>query len=303
MAAYSRPSASIVLFGALSRFTAFTLERLLHRGANIRTAVLHAFPPASALPARSALQVAAPLLPPVVDLCRRHDVPVEFFTGDERSLLRTLACVEADYFVLSCFPKRMSQALIQRARRDCINIHPSRLPKYRGINPLFWQLKMAEPETGFTLHRVTRALDSGPIIVSDRVAFGIGGRLRDIQRTVADAAVKALQKALAEPLESFPGVPQDHTQASWQAAPEDKDYTLRCGAVRAMAAFNFVRAYSGTGAPLAALCDAGRHRVHDAIEYRNTSRWPPKSSDPRQIWFRCQDGFVKLLIVNAHGIH
>lgn len=50
-----------------------------------------------------------------------------------------------------------------------INIHDSLLPKYRGGDPLFWQVLHGVDETGITIHQLTDDVDTGPILKQVRV--------------------------------------------------------------------------------------------------------------------------------------
>jgi methionyl-tRNA formyltransferase len=53
--------------------------------------------------------------------------------------------------------------------RGCLNLHTSLLPKYRGLMPTFWVLKNNEKYTGVSVFYVDKGIDSGPIIVQERV--------------------------------------------------------------------------------------------------------------------------------------
>ena len=49
----------------------------------------------------------------------------------------------------------------------CINCHPSKLPKYRGVKPIFWAMKNNEKEIGVTVHVMSKDIDKGLIIAQD----------------------------------------------------------------------------------------------------------------------------------------
>ncbi|MFN0244049.1 MAG: formyltransferase family protein [Planctomycetota bacterium] len=67
-----------------------------------------------------------------------------------------------------------------------VNFHPSLLPYYRGPVPSFWCLKNRERHTGFTLHRVTEAIDAGEVLHQAIV------RIEDVRHpTELDAQVAA----------------------------------------------------------------------------------------------------------------
>ena len=62
--------------------------------------------------------------------------------------------------------------IIELAPKGCINLHTALLPKYRGLMPTFWVLKNNEKYTGVSVFFVDEGIDSGPIIVQEKVEIG-----------------------------------------------------------------------------------------------------------------------------------
>ena len=61
--------------------------------------------------------------------------------------------------------KIISKNLLGHFNRKIINIHPSLLPKFKGLNTFSRVLKKKERKTGCTVHYVNEKLDSGRIII------------------------------------------------------------------------------------------------------------------------------------------
>lgn len=61
------------------------------------------------------------------------------------------------------------QPFIDIAPKGCINLHTALLPKYRGLMPTFWVLKNNEKQTGVSVFYVDEGIDSGPIIIQEKV--------------------------------------------------------------------------------------------------------------------------------------
>lgn len=59
--------------------------------------------------------------------------------------------------------------LINLAPLGCLNLHTALLPKYRGLMPTFWVLKNQEVETGVSVFYVDEGIDSGEILIQERV--------------------------------------------------------------------------------------------------------------------------------------
>ena len=70
---------------------------------------------------------------------------------------------------LAGFMKILSKNFIQKFNGKIINIHPSLLPKYKGLNTHKRALKNKEEYSGCTVHFVNSKLDSGKIILQKRV--------------------------------------------------------------------------------------------------------------------------------------
>ena len=62
--------------------------------------------------------------------------------------------------------------ILSLAPKGCINLHTALLPKYRGLMPSFWVLKNNEKETGISVFFVDEGIDSGDIIVQEKVEIG-----------------------------------------------------------------------------------------------------------------------------------
>ena len=73
--------------------------------------------------------------------------------------------------------------IINLAAKGCLNLHTSLLPKNRGLMPSFWVLKNDEAETGVSVFFVDEGIDSGPILVQERIQIGDASQQDLIKRT------------------------------------------------------------------------------------------------------------------------
>ena len=62
--------------------------------------------------------------------------------------------------------------MIRLAPKGCLNLHTALLPKYRGLMPTFWVMKNDEEYTGVSVFFVDEGIDSGPIVVQEKVKIG-----------------------------------------------------------------------------------------------------------------------------------
>ena len=83
----------------------------------------------------------------------------------ENILLQILKKNKISFICLAGYMKIISKNFIERFGKKIINIHPSLLPKFKGLNTFSRILKNKETKTGCTVHYVNNRLDSGKIIV------------------------------------------------------------------------------------------------------------------------------------------
>jgi len=85
------------------------------------------------------------------------------------SVSRELHKKNISLICLAGYMKILNKQFINKFKKKIINIHPSLLPKYKGLNTFKRVLKNKEKLTGCTIHYVNNKLDSGKIILKKRV--------------------------------------------------------------------------------------------------------------------------------------
>lgn len=88
---------------------------------------------------------------------------------DEKKILDFLIKKEINFICLAGFMKILSKNFIKRFKGKIINIHPSLLPKYKGLNTHERVINNNENISGCSVHYVTAKLDSGKIIMQKKV--------------------------------------------------------------------------------------------------------------------------------------
>lgn len=82
---------------------------------------------------------------------------------------KVLAKYEPDLIVLAGFMRILSYAFVKQYEGKMINIHPSLLPKYKGLHTHQRALENKDTEHGVSVHFVTAELDGGPVILQAKV--------------------------------------------------------------------------------------------------------------------------------------
>ena len=89
-------------------------------------------------------------------------ITLEAFLKDLKKKKITIIC-------LAGYMKILNKRFINRFNKKIINIHPSLLPKYKGLNTFKRVLKNNDKFTGCTVHYVNNKIDSGKIILKKRI--------------------------------------------------------------------------------------------------------------------------------------
>lgn len=92
--------------------------------------------------------------------------------------------IGADLIVLAGYMKILSESFVTRFAGKILNIHPSLLPKYKGLHTYRQALNAGDSEHGTTVHFVTAELDSGAIILQAKVPIFAGDDIADIEARV-----------------------------------------------------------------------------------------------------------------------
>jgi phosphoribosylglycinamide formyltransferase-1 len=111
----------------------------------------------------------------------------------EKEILKLLKKKKINLICLAGFMRILSKNFIQNFKGQILNIHPSLLPKYKGLNTHERAIKNKDRYSGCTVHFVTAKLDSGKIIIQKKVKIN----KKDTPRTLAN-------KVLAEEHKLYP---------------------------------------------------------------------------------------------------
>ena len=97
---------------------------------------------------------------------------------------------------LAGFMKVLSKDLIKNFKGKIINIHPSLLPKYKGLNTHQRAINNKEKYSGCTVHYVTSKLDSGKIILQEKVRISKKDSAKILAKKILNKEHKLYPKAL-----------------------------------------------------------------------------------------------------------
>jgi len=111
---------------------------------------------------------------------------------DEQKIIDKLNRHKVDLVVLAGWMRIVTPGLINAFPNKIINIHPSLLPKYKGLNAVKQALDSGDKITGCTVHYVTEELDSGGCIDSSSVLICAGDTEETLHHRVQRAEHRLL---------------------------------------------------------------------------------------------------------------
>ena len=107
------------------------------------------------------------------------------------------ASLDLDAGIVTAYGLILPQALLDAPRRGCLNVHASLLPRWRGAAPVQRAILAGDGETGVTIMRMERGLDTGPMLLSEATPVGgkTAGELTiELGRLGAQLIVEALAR-------------------------------------------------------------------------------------------------------------
>jgi len=146
-------------------------------------------------------------------IAREHGIPViaqspsDFSSREDfdESMFNEIEAVQPDLIVCAGYMRLISERAVGRFKDRMINIHPSLLPKYPGLNTHSRVLAAGDREHGASIHCVIPALDAGPVIaqaklpvLADDSSESLASRILEREHPLLVQCVKAISDGIVE---------------------------------------------------------------------------------------------------------
>ncbi|WP_289282303.1 MULTISPECIES: phosphoribosylglycinamide formyltransferase [unclassified Methylophaga] len=120
----------------------------------------------------------------------------------DKALAERIDDYKPDFVILAGFMRILTSGFVKHYRNKLINIHPSLLPKFKGLNTHQRAIDAGEKEHGASVHFVTAELDDGPVIMQAKVniladdsAESLAARVLEQEHQLYPAAIQKLVKS------------------------------------------------------------------------------------------------------------
>lgn len=143
----------------------------------------------------------------ILDLGKRYDVPATFLDaapyktkldgdGEQHYIAAIIAC-QPDLIVLAGFMRVLKMPFITKFEGKILNLHPSLLPSFPGLDGIGQAFRRGVKITGCTVHHVTLDVDGGPIIDQAPVRIEDTDTIETLTQRVHDAEHALLPSVIA----------------------------------------------------------------------------------------------------------
>ena len=127
---------------------------------------------------------------------------------DNTEVFEALRAVNADFIVVYSYGKILPEEVLTAAKFGCVNVHASLLPKYRGAAPIQRAIMDNEPETGITIMKMEKGLDTGDMYAKAAVEIG--------RKTAADLYVELSNAGMKLLIDNLPKIASGEITAEKQ---------------------------------------------------------------------------------------
>lgn len=196
-----------LIFAGTPEFAAAALKALIAAG--------HEIPLVLTQPDRPAGRGMKLKASPVKEVALAHGLRVEqpenLKTEEAR---RPIAEAAAEVMVVAAYGLILPQAALDLPRLGCVNIHASLLPRWRGAAPIHRAIEAGDQETGITLMRMDKGLDTGAMLTRAALPILETDTTGSLHDKLAELGAREIV-ALLPRLEGLAGEPQDAALATY----------------------------------------------------------------------------------------
>jgi len=243
--------------------------------------------------------------PPTKAYALAHGIPV--FQFEKIRLPEGVDALKAfspDLMVTAAFGQLLSAENLAIPEFGCINVHGSLLPKYRGAAPIQWAIIDGETETGITTMMTAIGMDTGDILLVDKLAISPDETAGELFERMAVLGAVTLKKTIAA-LEAgtLVRIPQDEAQAT-KCPMLKKEHGKLDFSASAEAVHNLVRGTNPWPGAYA-LLDGEPLKIHKTRRSDNPVGDEPlgilKGNAKSGLFARCADRWLEILELQATG--
>lgn len=118
------------------------------------------------------------------------------FPDDVAAARQAILAARADVMVVAAYGLILPQWVLDTPRLGCLNIHASLLPRWRGAAPIHRAIEAGDAETGITIMQMDAGLDTGAMLLVDKVRITADDTTASLHDRLADLGGRLIVEAL-----------------------------------------------------------------------------------------------------------
>ena len=221
----------------------------------------------------------------------KAEIPVIDLSKSLPELVAQISGITIDVIIMSCYSRRLPDVIIDLASRGCYNMHPSLLPRYRGPEPIFWQMRYAD-KTGVSWHKVVYEFDAGDIALQKEVFLDDGLSHSEISMLLAETGADLMLKLLSEiASDSQTLIPQNTEDACYYDYPGSSDFVID-DRYSAQQIYNFMRSTQAFSRSYLFQFDDYQFTLDEALDYDNNRCLETVQMQGNRLHIPCNQGVL-----------
>ncbi|MBR1418898.1 MAG: methionyl-tRNA formyltransferase, partial [Synergistaceae bacterium] len=223
--------------------------------------------------------------------------------SQEQELINEINNNAPDLIFVIDFGQIIKEPFLNAAKFDCINIHPSVLPKWRGAAPVQRALMNGDDVIGVTVFRLVKAMDAGGILAQEALSINKDVGAAELYEKLSALGVElAVNKINAGELNNL--IMQDESLASYADKISRNEFEVNFN-MPAEKFNNYVRALDTSGGAFIIFNNKRlkiwKTHVIDDIKEKNPGEFLGIDKERGGVIFKCADKAISLIEVQAEG--
>ncbi len=166
--------------------------------------------------------------PPAKVWAQKNNIPVLQPEKLDNEFLSELRATNPQLLIVVGYGKILPQALIDMAKNQIINVHPSLLPLYRGPTPIEGPILAGDSETGVTIMIIDSEVDHGPIVRQEKYSLSGKEIAPELTKILFTRGGEMIAEILPDWIaEKILPEAQDHTRAIYTKKLKKEDGEIR----------------------------------------------------------------------------
>jgi len=218
-------------------------------------------------------------------------------------VIQEIEKLKPDFIVVAAYGKILPQRILDAATIDCLNVHASLLPKYRGAAPIQRALMNGDGETGVSIMKMVAKMDAGPVYSMKTLSIEPQDNTGTLTQKLAQLGASLLLESLAKiKAQELTSKEQDEAQVTFSPSLKKEEGKI-CWDQPARDLFNFIRGLNPWPSAYTFI-DNKRLKIYDSVVLpEKLSETPGKIYliSPKGLHVACRDSSLCITRVQLEG--